>query len=77
MSSLKKHAIGIDLGTSHCCVGTWDDGGVEIIPGERIIPAYVSFSETEHLIGGAAKEQLTRNPCNTVYDVMKFIGKKL
>ncbi|KAL7253984.1 hypothetical protein ACSBR1_008351 [Camellia fascicularis] len=63
-------AIGIDLGTSYSCVGVWQHDHVEIIEndqGNRTTPSYVTFIDTERLIGDAAKNQAARNPTNTVF----------
>ena len=44
--------------------------------GNRITPSYVAFTpEGERLIGDAAKNQLTSNPENTVFDVKRLIGR--
>ena len=72
-------AIGIDLGTTYSCVGWWKDNRCEIIAndqGNRTTPSYVSFGETERLIGDGAKNQALINPENTVFDAKRLIGRK-
>jgi heat shock protein 1/8 len=76
-----EYVIGIDLGTTYSCVGVWMNDGVVIIPeddGQKVIPSYVSFDpETgARLVGVAAKNQVARNPKNTIYDVKRIIGQR-
>jgi len=72
--------IGIDLGTTNCCVAVLEGGTVQIVPnkeGGRTTPTVVGFTDKgERLVGQIAKRQAVTNATNTVYAVKRLIGRK-
>src|SRR3954469_25343055 len=72
--------IGIDLGTTNCCVSVLEGGTVQIISnkeGGRTTPSVVGFTEKgERLVGQIAKRQAVTNPTNTLHAVKRLIGRK-
>jgi molecular chaperone DnaK len=72
--------IGIDLGTTNCCVAVLEGGTVQIISnkeGGRTAPSVVGFTEKdERLVGQIAKRQAVTNPANTLYAIKRLIGRK-
>jgi len=70
-------AIGIDLGTTYCCVGFYNSikKNVEIISNEyneKLIPSFISIINDELIIGSKAKENNTEN---AIYDIKRLIGR--
>ncbi|KAI9128114.1 hypothetical protein K1719_001107 [Acacia pycnantha] len=77
--SHQKLAIGIDLGTTYSCVAVWQHGRVDIImndQGNRTTPSYVAFTDTQRMVGDAAKNHAALNPINTVFDAKRLIGRR-
>ena len=72
--------IGIDLGTTNCCVSVLENGAVQIISnkeGGRTTPSVVAFTDKdERLVGQIAKRQAVTNPANTLHAVKRLIGRK-
>ncbi len=72
--------IGIDLGTTNCCVSVLEGGAIQIVPnkeGGRTTPSVVGFTDKgERLVGQIAKRQAVTNAVNTVYAVKRLIGRK-
>uniref|UniRef100_A0A2P2QV26 Heat shock 70 kDa protein 5-like n=1 Tax=Rhizophora mucronata TaxID=61149 RepID=A0A2P2QV26_RHIMU len=79
MATMPDKAVGIDLGTTYSCVAAWVNDRVEITPndrGNRTTTSYVAFTDTEGLIGDAAKNLVAINPENTFFDAKRLIGRR-
>ncbi|MDO9639282.1 MAG: molecular chaperone DnaK [Pseudotabrizicola sp.] len=71
--------IGIDLGTTNSCVAIMDGSQPRVIEnseGARTTPSIVAFTETERLVGQAAKRQAVTNASNTIFAVKRLIGRR-
>ena len=71
--------IGIDLGTTNSCVAIMDGSQPRVIEnseGARTTPSIVAFTETERLVGQAAKRQAVTNAANTIFAVKRLIGRR-
>ncbi|KAM0062522.1 putative Heat shock protein 70 family [Helianthus debilis subsp. tardiflorus] len=80
-TKVKSTPIGIDLGTTYSCVAVWLDqhNRVEILPNEQgntITPSCVACNDGQVLVGEGAKNQITRNPINTVFGVKRLMGSR-
>src|SRR3954449_9843137 len=79
-ATLMGKIIGIDLGTTNCCVAVLEGGTVQIVPnkeGGRTTPSVVGFTDKgERLVGQIAKRQAVTNASNTFYAVKRLIGRK-
>lgn len=68
-------AIGIDLGTTYSCIAVWKHNGIDIITndqGNRTTPSCVAFNNTEQLLGDGAKNQIAKNPTNTLFSQFNY-----
>ncbi|CAL8135168.1 unnamed protein product [Orchesella dallaii] len=78
-------AVGIDLGTTYCCVAVLQNKEVKIVAnqdGEPTTPSYIAFNlddddNADTVIGQTAKDDAFRNPENTVFDAKRIIGRRM
>ncbi|KAA0195555.1 hypothetical protein HAZT_HAZT011295 [Hyalella azteca] len=74
----RSAAIGIDFGTSKCCVAAVRDGRVDVLEnelGQRTTPSCVAFNSQQRLVGSDALDQAVVNCANTVHAVKSFLGR--
>lgn len=76
-----KNVIGIDLGTTNCCVAIVDNGRPKVIEDEKgynILPSYIALKgANKFVVGHGAKAQAISNPANTLRTVKRLIGRKI
>lgn len=75
---MEQICLGIDIGTTNCCVGVYFEGKIHIIPnefGSKITPSYITYINGEQIIGENAKQQITTDPVNVIYDIKRVMGK--
>ena len=72
--------IGIDLGTTNCCVCYIEQSDRIIVPnpeGGRTTPSVVAFAEdSQRLVGALARRQAETNPENTIFAVKRLMGRR-
>jgi len=69
--------LGIDLGTTNCCMAIMEGGEATVIPsseGGRTTPSVVAIKDSERLVGISAKRQAVTNGENTIFSSKRFIG---
>jgi len=72
--------LGIDLGTRNVCVATPKEHSIGIVlnkEAKRINECILGFTEDEgRLFGSAAKRRQRRNVRNTIYEIIRLIGRR-
>ena len=76
-----KNVIGIDLGTTNCCVAIVENGRPRVIEDEKgynILPSYIAVKgSNKFVVGHGAKAQAIANPAQTLRAVKRLIGRKI
>ncbi|CAG2184949.1 HSPA1s [Mytilus edulis] len=76
---MKNPANGIDFRTTNSCVGVFRDGKVDIIyndHGNKTTPSCVAFTDTGRLVGDTAKEKVSTNATNSIFDAKRLMGRQ-
>lgn len=81
-SNPSHKAIGIDLGTTFCCVSIYWNGKVEVIPGnsgDKTLPSVAVFEDgtlDTARVGKPAIQKMSHFPTLTVFDAKRIIGRQ-
>jgi molecular chaperone DnaK len=74
-----SHILGIDLGTTNCCMAAMQAGKPAVLEnteGNRTTPSVVASKDNERLVGTPAKNQAVINPENTIFSAKRFMGRQ-
>ena len=74
----RRHAVGIDLGTTNSLVATVRSGNAEVIQnreGDFLLPSVVHYGQDHILVGTSAKEKASTDAFNTIASVKRFMGR--
>uniref|UniRef100_A0AC34FY44 Heat shock protein 70 n=1 Tax=Panagrolaimus sp. ES5 TaxID=591445 RepID=A0AC34FY44_9BILA len=78
-NNVNINAVGIDLGTTRCCVAVNRKSGIETVAIEnessRLMPSYVSFEEKNVICGNVVVQRLRNYAESTVFDCKRIIGR--
>uniref|UniRef100_A0A8D8VZV7 Heat shock 70 kDa protein 14 n=1 Tax=Cacopsylla melanoneura TaxID=428564 RepID=A0A8D8VZV7_9HEMI len=77
---MSKTVFGLYLGNSSASIGICRDGKVDILAneaGDRVTPAVVTFSDTEEVVGAAAKSRLISQAKNTIIKNKRALNTEL
>ena len=76
---VQEAIVGIDLGTSNCCMAAWRNGEAEVIldeQGRRIIPNVVLYTEDCVMVGSEARHRAPLYPTNTISNILQLVGRR-
>jgi L1 cell adhesion molecule like protein len=72
--------FGVDLGTTHSRIAVFRNDGVEVIAndqGNRSMSSYIAFRDIDCLIGESAKDQISINLQNTIFNANQLVGRRI
>jgi len=72
-------SFGIHVGNTSACLAVSKDGKTDVVAsptGDRVTPAVVSFTDTEIIVGLAAKQGRIRNMANTVTNNKRLLVRR-